>query len=49
MSGVIRDSEKLNQRQIETARRRTERELKNIEINHSDYKADLKKTHDHEI
>lgn len=49
MSGAIRDTEKLNQRQIETARRRNERELKNIEANHSDYKADLKKTHENEI
>ncbi len=49
MSGAIRDTEKLNQRQIETARRRNERELKNIENNHSDYKADLKKTHDLEV
>lgn len=49
MSGAIRDTEKLNQRQIETARRRNERELKNIENNHSDYKADLKKTHELEV
>lgn len=49
MSGAIRDTEKLNQRQIETARRRNERELKNIESNHSDYKTDLKKTHENEI
>ena len=49
MSGAIRDTEKLNQRQIETLRRRNERELKNIENNHSDYKADLKKTHELEV
>jgi hypothetical protein len=49
MSGAIRDTEKLNQRQIETARRRNERELKNIESNHSAYKKDLKTTHEHEI
>lgn len=49
MSGAIRDTEKLNQRQIETAKRRNERELKNIENNHSDYKKDLKTTHEHEI
>lgn len=49
MSGAIRDTEKLNQRQIETAKRRNERELKNIENNHSDYKADLKKTHELEV
>lgn len=49
MSGAIRDTEKLNQRQIETAKRRNERELKNIESNHSDYKADLKRTHEMEV
>lgn len=49
MSNAIRDVEKLNQRQIETAKRRNERELKFMENAHQDYKAELKKTHENEI
>lgn len=49
MSSAIRDVEKLNQRQIETSKRRNERELKTMENAHNDLKADLKKTHDMEI
>lgn len=49
MSGAIRDVEKLNQMQLEAARRRNERELKTIQSSHTDMKVDLKKTHDNEI
>jgi HSP20 family molecular chaperone IbpA len=42
MSGAIRDAEKNNQFLIETAKRRNERELKRLEANHVDQKADLK-------
>lgn len=49
MSNVIRDVEKLNQRQIETAKRRNERELKTMENAHQNYRAELKKTHESEI
>lgn len=49
MSNAIRDTEKLNQRQIETAKRRNEREIKTINTNHENYKADLQKTHAQEI
>jgi HSP20 family molecular chaperone IbpA len=49
MSGAIRDVERLNQRQLETARRRNERELKALETSHQNYKADIKETHASEI
>lgn len=49
MSSAIRDVEKLNQRQIETAKRRNERELKTMENAHQSHKAELKKTQDMEI
>jgi HSP20 family molecular chaperone IbpA len=49
MSSAIRDVEKLNQRQIETAKRRGERELKTLENAHQSMKTDLKKTHDQEV
>ena len=49
MSNAIRDIERLNQRQIETAKRRNERELKTMENAHQDYRADVKKTHEQEI
>lgn len=48
MSG-IRETEKLGQRQIETSKRRNERELKKMEAAHSELKADLKKTHELEV
>ena len=49
MSSAIRDVEKLNQRQIETSKRRNERELKNMESAHQDYRADLMKSHEQEL
>lgn len=49
MSSAIRDVEKLNQRQIETSKRRNERELKTMEAAHNNMKADLKKTQDLEV
>lgn len=49
MSNVIRDVEKLNNRQLETAKRRGERELKNMENVHQNIKAELKKAHNAEI
>lgn len=49
MSNVIRDVEKLNQRQIETAKRRNERELKTMEAAHQDHRTDLVKTQEQEI
>jgi HSP20 family molecular chaperone IbpA len=49
MSSAIRDVEKLNQRQIETSKRRNERELKTMENAHQNMKADLKKTQDIEV
>lgn len=49
MSNVIRDVEKLNQRQLETAKRRNEREIKTINNAHDAYKTDLKKTQAEEI
>lgn len=49
MSGAIRDTEKLGQRQIDTLKRRNERELKRMEENHQNYKADLQKIHNTEI
>ena len=49
MSGAIRDIEKLNQRQIESAKRRNERELRTLEGAHQKYKSELKKANDGEI
>jgi hypothetical protein len=49
MSNAIRDVEKLNQMQIETSRRRNEREMKAMENAHQNLKADMKKTHEMEI
>ena len=49
MSSAIRDVEKLNQRQIETSKRRNERELKTMQSAHDNMKADLKTTQDLEI
>lgn len=49
MSGAIRDVEKISQRQIETVKRRNEREIKKMEDLHQDYKADIQKAHSNEI
>jgi HSP20 family molecular chaperone IbpA len=49
MSSAIRDVEKLNQRQIETAKRRNERELKTMENNHQSHRAELQKTQANEL
>ena len=49
MSSAIRDVEKLNQRQIETAKRRNERELKTMESNHQAHRAELQKTQSNEL
>ena len=49
MSEVIRNVEKLNARQIETVKRRGERELKAIENNHQNMKAEQKMAHAAEI
>lgn len=49
MSSAIRDVEKLNQRQIETAKRRNERELKTMEANHQSHRAELQKTQASEL
>ena len=46
---VIKDSEKLYARQLETLRRKNAREISRTEQAHEDYKIDLKKTHDAEI
>lgn len=45
----IKDTEKVQQRQLETLRRRNDREIKNIETAHSAYKADLKTAQTSEI
>jgi HSP20 family molecular chaperone IbpA len=49
MSNVIRDTEKLGQRQIETVKRRNDREVKTINANHENHKADLRNTQALEI
>jgi hypothetical protein len=49
MSSIIRESEKINQRQLETIKRRNEREIQSINNSHQEYKADLKNTQDAEI
>jgi hypothetical protein len=49
MSSAIRETEKLNQRQVETARRRGEREVKAMEESHQNHKAELKNAHNTEI
>lgn len=49
MSGAIRDIEKLNQRQIESAKRRNERELRTLETAHQKYKSEVKKANDSDI
>jgi hypothetical protein len=49
MSGAIRETEKLNQRQIETSKRRNERDLKKMEDVHQNLRADLRKTQNEEI
>lgn len=49
MSGAIRDTERINQRQIETLKRRNDREMKNIEEGHKNLKADLHKAHIEEL
>lgn len=46
---VIKDSEKLNARQLETLRRKNAREISRTEQAHQDYKIDLKKAHYAEI
>lgn len=49
MSEVIRNIEKLNARQIESVKRRGEREMKAIENNHQNLKAEQKMAHAAEI
>lgn len=49
MSSGIRDLEKINSRQLETAKRRHDREIKTIENAHQNYKADLQKAHVGEV
>jgi HSP20 family molecular chaperone IbpA len=49
MSEGIRDLQKLNSRQLENVKRRQDREIKNLEGAHQNYKAELKKTHESEI
>ena len=49
MSGVIRDLENLNSRQLDTLRRKNERELKFIKESHDTVKVDQKKTQQNEL
>ena len=49
MSSAIKDVERFNQRQLETAKKRNARELKTIENAHKDTISDVKKIHDMEI
>lgn len=49
MSNAIKDVEKLSSRQLETTKRRFERELKSIDNAHQNLKVELKKAHAGEI
>lgn len=49
MSGVIRDLENLNSRQLDTLRRKNERELKFIKESHDTVKVEQKKTQENEL
>lgn len=49
MSSPIRDAEKINQRKIESAKNRNEREIKKLDKAHQDHKVDLKKSQELEI
>lgn len=49
MSSTIRDTEKLNARQLETLKRKQSREISKLEDAHKTYKADVKNTHAEEI
>lgn len=49
MNNNIRDTEKLFNRQLESARRKNEREIKNIENAHVNLKGEIKKVHADEV
>lgn len=49
MSGAIRDTEIINQRKLDSVKKRNDSDIRSIQNAHQEYKADLKKSHESEI